>query len=171
MQLIEQIEAQALSFRDLQRMLGPAKGKTRLIEYDELMKVRSIEDLFSGKVDAVIILLTIEGPNAPSVGHWIAILNHKDHVEHFDPYGLTVDEELGLTHEKPYLSDLLNKSNKRVVDSAERLQARREDVNTCGRWCIARVRLKDETLREFSAIIKTAHAAPDVTISLMTMWL
>lgn len=170
MDVLRKIEEMPLSFDDLERMLGPRAADTRLMDYDDLAEARSLEEVFGGK-RAVIVLLEIEGPNAPKVGHWIALLDQGDHYEHFDSYGLSADEELAVTHEKPFLSNLLAHADKAVQDSGTRFQAVREHVNTCGRWCVARVRLQKLTVRHFKDVIHQAHTVPDITIAMMTMFL
>jgi len=170
MNVLTKIEAQPLTFADLKRMLGEFKNTTHLIKYDDLAKVESMRDLHKD-ASAVIILLSIETPNAPKVGHWVATLDHGDHYEHFDSYGLSADKELSITHEKPYLSNLLGKADKHVVDSGVRFQTIREHINTCGRWCVARVRLQEMNLKDFKHLINQSHTVPDATVALMTMFL
>lgn len=170
MNVIQKIEEEPLSFSDLKRMLGDRQRDTKLIDYNDLQGVGSLEEVFDGD-KAIIVLLEIEAHNAPKVGHWIALLDQGDHFEHFDPYGLTADEEIAITHEEPWLSRLLAQADKRVTDSGTRFQAIREHVNTCGRWCVARVRLQDLSLQDFKKVIDQAHTVPDVTIALMTMFL
>ncbi len=171
MELIRHIEQTPLGFDELKRMLGPALQSTLLIKYDRLAEVRRAEDLFRNGVRAVIVLLQIEGPDAPEVGHWIAMLDHGDTYEHFDSYGLSMDEELAITHEQPFLSNLFSSGGKPLVETGIQLQKIREHTNTCGRWAVARVRLIDFNPHQFADIIAASHATPDVTISLMTLFL
>jgi hypothetical protein len=170
MDVLTKIEEAPLGFAELKRMLGPALKRTKLIGYDELKGVQSLSGLFGDK-KSVIILLEIEAPDAPKVGHWIALLDMGDHYEHFDSYGIDVDEELALTHEEPWLSQLLDAADKPIRDSGTRYQQVREHINTCGRWCVARVRLQKLTLDHFKDVIDQAHATPDITVALMTMFL
>ena len=131
---------------------------------------RPISDVFENK-NSIIVLLQIEGPNAPSVGHWIAILRRgADEYEHFDSYGLNLDEELHITHEKPYLTALLTSKGVKVSYNKYKLQLRKDDMNTCGRWCVARVRLHDLTLEKFAeSFMKTKPY--DHSVALATMFL
>lgn len=172
MDIIDKIEQQALSFDDLKRMLsrGGRDKDTKLMDYDELGKFEHLAQIF-GSNRAVIILLQIEAPNAPRVGHWIAMLDQGDHFEHFDSYGLSADEELAITHESPHLTRLIQTAGMRVEDSTTRYQQIREHTNTCGRWCVARVLLQKLTMKHFKAVIQQSHSVPDVTIALMTMFL
>ncbi len=133
MDLIKRLEAEPLGFPELKRMLSKdGRDKdTKLLQYDELAKFSSLDQLFA-KDQAVIILLQIEAPDAPKVGHWIALLDQGDHVEHFDSYGLSADEELALTHESDLLTKLLQTASTRVEDSTTKLQHISEHTNTCG---------------------------------------
>lgn len=172
MDVITQLEATPLSLDELKRMLTPKRRDTdtKLILYDDLKQFEDLQHMF-GKDKAVIILLQIEKPNAPKVGHFIAMLDMDDHYEHFDSYGLNADEELAITHEQPFLTQLIQTSSKRLAESTTRYQHIREHTNTCGRWAVGRVLLQDLNLKEFKEVISAAHAVPDVTISLMTMFL
>lgn len=167
MDTVQKQEAVALGFPEMKRMLGPKEKTTRLMQYDDLQHVRSAEALFSGKIKAVVILLSIQTPDSPPVGHWIAMLDLGTHYEHFDPYGIRMDEELAITHEKPYLKDLFRQPHKRLIQSTLRLQTRRENVNTCGRHCIVRIRMGGE-LNDFSHFLRSAHTNPDAVVTLMT---
>lgn len=170
MELLTNIESVALSFDDLKRMLGPANKYTTLMEYNDLKRFSRAEDMFRGKTKAVLVLLEIETPGAPKVGHWIAMLDMGSHYEHFDSYGIDMDEELAITHEAPYLSQLFRRSGKKLVETPQRLQTRREHVNTCGRYCVVRARLMG-TLQQFISLLSVAHTQPDNAITLMTMFL
>jgi len=172
--IVEKSEAKSLSFDDLHRMLGKDDRTTRIINYDDLKNINDISELFNGNVKAIIILLQIESRNAPRVGHWIALLDKPGvsatdvgTIEHFDPYGFSVDKETAITHEEKWLSTLLVKSPKRLIESRRRFQRLREGVNTCGRWCVVRIKQFDMTTREFGNFIDTIHYEPDVAVTLM----
>lgn len=167
MQTIQNLEAVALSQSDLQRMLGPAAEWTNIMIYDELEHVKDARDLFPQKIKAVIILLQIEKPGASPVGHWIAMLDHGSQYEHFDSYGLDLDEELGITHEKPWLSDLFKKTGRKLVEASLRLQEVREHVNTCGRYAVVRCRIMGQ-LPEFYHFLRSGHSTPDRAITMLT---
>lgn len=162
-EFLTDMEKIALSIDDIKRM----NPKTNVIQYDALSKVKSIRQVM--KQGTVVILLDIQAPNAPNVGHWICVLDHGDHMEHFDSYGLSMDQELAITHEKPFLSDLLKQESK-VVQSTHRLQVKREGINTCGRWCVLRTRLKKLDLDNFIKLATQCHI-PDITATLSTMFL
>lgn len=170
MNIVQQIESKPLSFDDLGRMLRDRAKDVNFYQYNELARFQSINEVFGSK-GCCIILLSIEAPNAPKVGHWIALIRTNKGIEHFDSYGLNPDQELGITQEQPYLSNLLKASGLNIETNTLRLQQFREYVNTCGRWCVARCLMKNYSLEQFVNIIQTAHSNPDVVITLMTMFL
>lgn len=168
--LAENIESVALSAEDLRGMLGAKAQTVRVMLYDDLVSFRSLDELLTG-FDAAIILLQIQTPNSPPVGHWIAMLDMETYVEHFDSYGIGIDEELAVTHEKAYLRDMMEETRRPLVQTKARLQARREDVNTCGRWCVARVLMHSADTDDFSRFFKSFGNQPDAMVSIATMFL
>ncbi len=171
MNKIQELEKTPLSDDDLRRMLGKDKSRVKVIMYEDLKNYESLEQLLPNMYDAVIVLLQIEGPNAPKVGHWICLMNHGNHFEYFDSYGLDPDEELALTHEHPHLTDIIRGTKRRVESSGAKLQSKREAMNTCGRWCIVRARHKDLEKPEFVKMIRQTHSIPDVAVVLLTYFL
>jgi len=167
MSQIQKAEAKTLSAQDLKGMLGGTAAKVRFMQYDELKNIKSLTELLSGKI-AAIILLQIESPNAPPVGHWITMMDRGAEFEHFDPYGFSIDKELSITHEQPWLKMLAQRASKSVRESRHRYQAVREDVNTCGRWCVFRIlkiQLNDE---QFQEIFRNNHLDPDAAVTQFT---
>lgn len=171
MNQIEELEKKALSDNDLRKMLGKDRSRCKVMLYEQLKNYKSLDELIPNYKDAVIILLQIQGPGAPPVGHWIALLNHENHFEHFDSYGLDPDEELALTHEHPHITDIIRGTSKRVESSSFKLQAKKEAVNTCGRWCIVRVKYPELEKKPFVDMIRKVHSIPDVAVTLMTRFL
>jgi hypothetical protein len=171
MNRIEELEKKPLSDADLRRMLGKDRARCKVILYNELQKYTNMDELLPNEGQCVIVLLQIETPGATPVGHWICMLNHGSHYEHFDSYGLDPDEELGLTHEQPYLTNIIKNTNKRVGTSSYRLQAKKEAVNTCGRWAVTRVKHAELENPEFVKLIRAQHPIPDVAVTLMTQFL
>ena len=81
------------------------------------------------------------------VGHFITLIKYLTYVEHFDSYGFTIDQELHITHERKYLTDIL--SDVPVIENTFPFQSKKEDTETCGRWCAVRCLLKHLNLQEF----------------------
>lgn len=168
--LLKSIENNALTFEQLKNMVGlQQSNKCRWIMYDDLKNFESMSDLFKN-MDGIVILLQIESVNAPRVGHFILLLDHGSHYEHFDSYGLNIDQELRITQEH-HLTNLFRMADKRLVSNATRLQTFREDINTCGRWVVARYLLKKLELDEFIRLLKYFIREPDDLVAMMTILL
>ena len=167
--IIQKIKDNALSFGQLQDLVGPDQTKRcSWLEYDDLKEYKRIDDLMH--LGAAVILLQIEAPRAPKVGHFIVLLDHGSHYEHFDSYGLTMDEELNITQEH-HLTNIFKTAHKPIIDNHKRLQTFREDVNTCGRWVVARLLLRTLELDAFLKLITYFKVNFDDLVSIMTMLL
>lgn len=112
----------------------------KIITYDNLDEYRSIDELLPNEKDYFMLLYLSE----PNSGHWICVCKLNNEIIFFDPYGIYVDDELKWTSyaqrkkldvDKPYLSELLNKTDLKVVYNKFRYQLMKKDVNTCGRHC------------------------------------
>lgn len=169
MQYIKNLEKSTLSTEQLKLLVGPQNAaRCRWLVWDDLSKFSTAEELMS--LGAVVILLQIESRNAPRVGHFILLLNHGEYLEHFDSYGLTMEEELSVIHEH-HLTRIFDKYRKRIINNTAKLQTLRQDINTCGRWVVARLLLRDKDLDSFLSIVKSFGIRTDETVSLMTMLL
>lgn len=167
MDLAEQSERIDLGFKDIKRMLLSKKNKVKILQYENLASYHSLDDLI-GNDEGAIILLTIQTPNAPPVGHWIAVLKTPQGFEHFDSYGIAIDQELAITHEKPLMTNLVKNTTKKVFESRHIFQAMREHVNTCGRWCVVRILNNKMNDTEFLRFIDSSGHNPDLTVSVLT---
>lgn len=169
MEYLQTIERNALTIDQLKLMVGPENAsRCRWLTWDELAKFESAEKLMS--LGAVVVLLQIENRNAPSVGHFILLLDHETHMEHFDSYGLTMEEELSITNEH-HLTRIFDRYRKRLVNNTMKLQTQRHDINTCGRWVVARLLLRNLALEPFIKLIKHFGMKTDEIVALMTMLL
>lgn len=159
----------ALSFKELQFMVGKEESRNcRWVDYNELSMFKSIDDLLDK--GAAVILLHIEKPRATSIGHFVLILDHPDEVEHFDSYGLTLDQETKITGEAN-LTKLFQTSTKKYIDNSIRMQRFAEDINTCGRWVVARFLLRKMRLKAFHQLIDQLGRPDDETVTAMTLLL
>lgn len=173
MNIINKYMSQTLNQYDLARMLGPLKDRVKIMKYDDLEHV-TLENLFNEKTIAVIVFLQIHGKDnkVERIGHWIVLLHADDHYEHFDSYGISVEAEVATTHvKKDLIKKLFSSAKKSFVESKKRLQSHRHDMDTCGRWCVARIRLYEHTLPEFYNLIETINHVPDVAVTSLTMFL
>lgn len=131
---------------DIKRYLGD--NDDMIIRYCQLANYNTIEEVvpYDG---AFKFVLTEERANQ---GHWCVLLRYNNIVEWFDPIGGAEgrpDGELSfiprsikscLGEDKHYLSHLLKKTTwLKVIYNKMKLQRVSPGINTCGRWCIARV--------------------------------
>lgn len=167
MENLKQIESKPLGFDDLVKLLGPDASKTNMILYNNL-KNKNFQSIFNSK-PFLIILMQIENPDNPSpVGHFIILLNYPNYIEHFDPYGLSIEQELAITHEPGYIYNLLKSSGKKYIENDFQFQNYREDVQTCGRWTVARAKLGEFNLDDFKTFFQKPIQTMDDKVSLLT---
>lgn len=154
------------SRKDIQYMLN---GKVRVIEYTDLGSFSTLEELLEPYMSVVILY-----PNPPpdnEVGHWCCLFTNTgtERLEFFDSYGAYVDEKIGeyddvlevskdLMHTprkiEPRLLDLILES--RYADNVHwndtEYQSSTIATNTCGLWCVARLKNKHLNEYEFKKI-------------------
>jgi hypothetical protein len=170
MEIVEQSEKKALSSEELEKMLGDTKVK--IIGYHELKKYQSLKEMFDISQYWIILLIIESDLSENGIGHWVALLNHTSHYEHFDPYGLSIDQETKYTNERhPLLKNLFLSSEKPIEVNTIKFQKIKENINTCGRWCVVRCKLGYMELKKFQSFIQISHTDPDVAITLLTIFL
>lgn len=138
--LISNIEEIPLSGDDLLAIARCLNTKrVKWILYDDLVKFQSLNELFGSEYDSVYILLQIKSDSGVSnVGHWVCLIFHRevDEYYYFDPYGLSIVEDLALSHESDVLLKLTKGVN--ITENKRQFQAQRAEINTCGRHCCVR---------------------------------
>lgn len=169
-----EIEALPLSGQDLIDIADSLNmHSVKWMIYEDLHNIKSIDVLFGDKT-AIYLLLQIRGDNAPKVGHWVCLMHHKEKNEYYyyDPYGLSIAEDLSLTHEHRHIEDLLRGYNFKV--NKHRHQLMKDDVNTCGRHCVLRSVFYHLNGDEYNrhviepCIKKRLVHNPDVLVALIT---
>ena len=97
----------------------------------------------------------------PGFGHWVAVLETPEGIEHFDSYGLKPDAELrfippqyreAFMSTAPYLARLLGNDGRAINYNEYKLQG--PHSNTCGRWVVARCRNRKMTTTQFALAMK-----------------
>ena len=147
----------SLSNDDIMKVL---KGHTKIIPYNEISKYNSIEEILHPYGSAVILYLTDK-----SYGHWVGLIKHNNnHVEHFDSYGYTPDDEFSFIDKssrtkynyrgRPYLSTLLSKFKGTVEYNHDKLQGSSNQIATCGRHCCLRILCKSIPLKQYVSMVK-----------------
>jgi len=157
----------ALSDKDVMKLV---KGHAKVVLYSDLHKYKTLEQLLQ-PYGACFLLYEWQ----PGNGHWVAIIRHdKDTVEHFDPYGVFLDDELKwvpsdmknkLNENYPYLTRLFyNSKFKNLTYNEHKFQKHGDGIKTCGRWSSMRILLKDMSLKDFSKVFKGKNADDIVTL-------
>ena len=153
-------------------ILEKLENKANLMTYSDLMQYDNLDDAL-GQHDALVLLYETK----ENFGHWVAIFKRGNLIEHFDSYGYFPDDELDFIPDYfreiegidyPHLSYLLDKSPYKLSFSEHKLQKHKEDVNTCGRWVIARLLLRHLPLKDFEKLFKGKEFDPDFIVTLFT---
>ena len=150
-------EKESLSSEQMNRALG---GSVHIITYPQLATFNSIDDLLSPSGMAIILWL-----NKTNSGHWRAIFMgpEANTVNVWDSYGLPICGELKFIPEhfakisgetKDLLTNLLDKSGYNVTHNTYKLQSFAPNMDTCGRWCIVRLKNRGLTNAQFAKQIK-----------------
>jgi hypothetical protein len=142
----------------------------RITNYDAVNAARTIDELI-GDTDAVAILVYNSVQNNMPFGHWQCVTRRNgpgSPVDYFDPYGREPDSgqtqglinaqvrrRFGITH--PRLYELLANTPSESTYSEFPMQQLDPGVQSCGRWCAARIALKHLSPEEF--MLEFARAA------------
>lgn len=168
---IKEVKAYPLGNDDIQAILDP---DTRIFTYPEFGQMSSIDEAFD-ELGRCIFLFCTESPTS---GHWLTMFKRPNgDIEYFDSYGekpeaqrawLTPErlEELG--QGEKYLWNLLKASGRRVYYNTHAYQTDKNDVNTCGRWGVARLICKDLSNQQFYNLVKSSGMKPDDWVAKFT---
>jgi hypothetical protein len=168
----------SLSDSDIRHILG---DNCKIVEYNDLDKFESMEDLLPNDTDYVVILIE----SAPSKGHWCSITKANKRITLFDSYGSKLEDELNfiskamnrmLGNTKQELENLIKSvpDDYEVIYNKTKLQAEKPDISTCGRWNCAWLQMfklgydLEEFLRIVEEQCKSTGLPPDV---LMCKWI
>lgn len=139
-----------------------------LVSYRELREVPDIYQLFTQDYFVLLYQMT------ERMGHWVCCINRPDHIEFFDSLGKCPDRtpeySNGEINKKNYqtaklLTRLLYESGKPVIYNNIPLQS--TDSNTCGRWVLGRIIMRDIPLEDFQMIFDNQHFTPDQLITMI----
>ncbi len=156
-ELLTQIKAYALSNEDINTILEP---DTKIFTYPSFCQMDSINESFDSLGRCIFLFLT----ENDTTGHWLCMFKSKENIiYYFDPYGEKPEaqrkwlsqEQLDVLGEgEPCLMNLLKESGYKVYSNAVPYQKDKKDLNTCGRWCVARLVCKDMTDKQFFNLVK-----------------
>lgn len=150
--LVDQIKTKSMGDDQIKLYLPDA----RIMTYKELSNYQTIEELLPESKSYIILLYEVQ----PNNGHWVGLMrydfNDTPTIEYNDAYGKPVDNPLKwipklnriqLGEDKPLLTDLLNKTELKVVHNNKQYQDDDPDIADCGRWAILRIlAMKEENM-------------------------
>jgi hypothetical protein len=134
--------AKMFSDGDVNRWLGDG----HIIKYSDLDSYATINDLLPNDKDFKVILIE----SSYNQGHWTAVMKYGNIIEYFNSYGTKPEHDFKfisttikhlLGQGGNLLTKLLKTKNKeqKVYYNKKKLQQINDNVNTCGRWCVARI--------------------------------
>ncbi len=169
--IVAEIQAEPMGDDDIRKYFPNAK----IIKYSELKDVSRIEDLLPRPKTFFFLLYE----RSLNVGHWVLVSRYKDNgidtIEFFCSYGSRIDEPLTWTpvgmrvqlgQDKPYLSNLLDKSPFRVIYNPVQFQSKKSPISTCGAYDTLRaseLQKHNTTLDEFNDMLEEVKKATGLT--------
>jgi len=170
---ISKLRQKTLSGNDILKFFN---GKVKIVLYSDLRKYNNIDQLLNPYGRVAMLYYREKEPNY--YGHWISLIKtNRNTVEVFDPYGTFIDDTLKSINTDfrkenyqytPYLSKLLLEQKKYKVEYNDvPLQEMKQGTNTCGRWAIVRMALRDVPVEMFQKIFSKKNKGDDL-VSLLT---
>ena len=186
--IVQNIEAVPLTGDDLIMITNKmGNNKVKWIQYLDLQKFESIDQLFEinrqtneHRFNSVFILIDIrDGQTIQPIGHWInlsIIFNRVGGitVSYYDPYGLSINEDLLISMQPDLFHKLLRREKLDVNTS--RHQQFKSFLQNCGRHCCVRSIFHFLNNKQYNDLIHkdiTKHNVrnADVFVSVMTAFL
>ena len=170
---IEKIPLDGIDLRSMANKLG--NNSVRAILYDNLSGI-TLDELFA-EVNTVFVLYQIKNRSEKGkavVGHWVSLIKNGQSLSYYDPYALSISQDLHITGEPDHFKRLFN--GKRVDVNNHRHQRFQDEVNTCGRHCVSRSIFWALSNAEYNNLIQpivqgNLVSSPDVFVSILTMFL
>ena len=172
--LIARLEELPLSGTDLTEMSNKLGGAhTRFVLYEDLRN-ETIKSLFAGACCVYILFEIVDRTGmVRKIGHWAVLIKNLNGLVYYDPYALSISEDIKLTGESVWLERILR--GQKVDVNSFRHQRFRDETNTCGRHTVVRSLFHFMSNREYdSLVIKSilGHVdCPDTFVSLLTGFL
>lgn len=162
---------------EISSSLGKPKNKMAWVTYTSLSQFADLNALFKdGSIDVVFILIT---PPMETVGHWVTLGTNEHGLFYYDPYGLTIEEDIEITKADNALLMLLRgqmvdvnkfKHQKFGTDNGS-------EINTCGRHDAVRAYFSWMTNQEYNdkiimPLVRNKEVNdPDTIVNLLTAFL
>ena len=140
--------------------------EAKIIKYADLDQYTDIYQLLPRRMDFVFILTESQ----TNSGHWTLMIRDDNKFEYFDSYGVSPksildyipsykNKKLGNNYSEDLGMIIKNiKPTDKFIYIKTKFQKDGPDINTCGRWVIARLALflsDSLDLKEFTKLIKT----------------
>jgi hypothetical protein len=167
---MEEAQSYALSDDDIRKLLG---GNIKITTYPDLEKIQHIDQLFDRHGRAILFV----PQQNEQQGHWCCLIKRRKTIEFFDPYGDppegqkdTISEEqlARMKMNEPLLAELLTNNPYKVIFNKVQLQKLENDVNTCGRHCVARLLYHTHPVQKYREILKRSQMSPDEFVVKLT---
>ncbi len=167
---MEDAVAYTLSDDDIRKLLG---GSIRITSYPDLKDASRIDDLFDKHGRAILFI----PQQNEQQGHWTCMIKRKGTIEFFDPYGEppeaqkdTIDDAQlqQMRMKEPLLAEILTDNPYKIVYNKVQLQRLEDDVNTCGRHCVARLLYHKYPIQKYREIIERTGMSPDEFVVKLT---
>lgn len=139
-------------------MLEGCGGESKIVVYPDLYKYEDLDELLEPH-GAIFLLYEFK----KNYGHWTLLFKQGDTIEHFDSYNYKPDKEFSFIPNYfrkvnkmmyPQLTKMLYDSGKDIHYNNFELQSQGENIATCGRWCLLRLRFKHMNIDEFYDMMK-----------------
>ena len=165
----------ALSNKDILQLLD---GKASIVLYPQLHKFHNIDQVL-GPYGACILLFEAK----PKYGHWCCLWKlNPTTVSFFNSYGGYPDDSLEYINDEfrrntnqkyPILSQLLLDSPYELTYNDIDYQKHKQDIRTCGRHCVVRLKCRNLTDEEYEEFIKyyckELRINPDELVTVLTV--
>jgi len=169
--LIKSIYVDDLDLVDVKTLTN---NKCPIVLYDNLDINDDILEVIGKNNRCFLLFPTVHGSNS---GHWLSILyNDKTNtLEHFDPYGLDVNQEMQYSSSRHVQANILGKlyakaqqKGIKIIFNTVRYQKLTNGVNTCGRHCAIRLRFHYLTPTQYENLMMKQTMSADWLVSILT---
>ena len=129
------------------------------------LKGKHRSELFKGKT-AIIVLVPKKGSKR---GHFVCLVPRPNHLEYFSSLGGSFESEFAELGEPLELFRKL--LGKNYIYNKTKLQSGKYNINSCGAWVIARAKLANMKLREFTGLFRriSLQNADDIVSALVLL--
>jgi hypothetical protein len=168
---INRYKKKSLSNHDV---LNICNNKADFYTYPEIVKFKTLDQLL-GRHKAVILLYLTK----KNYGHFCALLKQNPNtISFFDSYGLMPDDELKFApmhfrkknnQYKSHLTKLMYDSGYNIDYNDHKLQSKKNDIATCGRWTGLRILFRNLTNDKFANLFTNEYLDPDELITAITI--